>query len=375
MNNTRRNTFKLLGAALALASLSLPAVATDDGDNDEGFRSGKVFTSSNAVGANELLVYAAGPGGQLTLQTRLATQGHGTGTGLGNQGAVTLSGSGRHLFVVNALSNTVSTFSVRRSGLTLESTVDSGGQRPISVTEHDGIVYVLNAGGAGNVAGFRNLRGTLSPLTDSVRPLSASGGTGPAQVGFDNDGEVLVVTEKATNKLTTYRVRHDGRIGAPVVTASVGVTPFGFAFDRRGNVLVSEAFGGAANASAVSSYGFEDGAQPLAISRSVADTQSAACWVVVTPNGRYAYVTNTGSGTISSYAVQKSGKVSLNQAVAAAAGAGPIDAAIAATGRALFVLNSGSQTISSFSVGTDGSLANAGSVAGVPAGANGLAAN
>ena len=375
MNNTRRNTFKLLGAALALASLSLPAVATDDGDNDEGFRSGKVFTSSNAVGANELLVYAAGPGGQLTLQTRLATQGHGTGTGLGNQGAVTLSGSGRHLFVVNALSNTVSTFSVRRSGLTLESTVDSGGQRPISVTEHDGIVYVLNAGGAGNVAGFRNLRGTLSPLTDSVRPLSASGGTGPAQVGFDNDGEVLVVTEKATNKLTTYRVRHDGRIGAPVVTASVGVTPFGFAFDRRGNVLVSEAFGGAANASAVSSYGFEDGAQPLAISRSVADTQSAACWVVVTPNGRYAYVTNTGSGTISSYAVQKSGKVSLNQAVAGTAGAGPIDAAIAATGRALYVLNSGSQTISSFSVGTDGSLANSGSVAGVPAGANGLAAN
>ena len=375
MNNTRRNTFKLLGAALALASLSLPAVATDDGDNDEGFRSGKVFTSSNAVGANELLVYAAGPGGQLTLQTRLATQGHGTGTGLGNQGAVTLSGSGRHLFVVNALSNTVSTFSVRRSGLTLESTVDSGGQRPISVTEHDGIVYVLNAGGAGNVAGFRNLRGTLSPLTDSVRPLSASGGTGPAQVGFDNDGEVLVVTEKATNKLTTYRVRHDGRIGAPVVTASVGVTPFGFAFDRRGNVLVSEAFGGAANASAVSSYGFEDGAQPLAISRSVADTQSAACWVVVTPNGRYAYVTNTGSGTISSYAVQKSGKVSLNQAVAGTAGAGPIDAAIAATGRALYVLNSGSQTISSFSVGTDGSLANSGRVAGLPAGANGLAAN
>ena len=378
MNKTRRNTFKLFGAALALASLSLPAVATDDADNDgndEGFRSGKVFTSSNAVGANELLVYAAGPGGQLTLQTRLATQGHGTGTGLGNQGAVTLSGSGRHLFVVNALSNTVSTFSVRRSGLTLESTVDSGGQRPISVTEHDGIVYVLNAGGAGNVAGFRNLRGTLSPLTDSVRPLSASGGTGPAQVGFDNDGEVLVVTEKATNKLTTYRVRHDGRIGAPVVTASVGVTPFGFAFDRRGNVLVSEAFGGAANASAVSSYGFEDGAQPLAISRSVADTQSAACWVVVTPNGRYAYVTNTGSGTISSYAVQKSGKVSLNQAVAGTAGAGPIDTAIAATGRALFVLNSGSQTISSFSVGTDGSLANPGSVAGVPAGANGLAAN
>jgi hypothetical protein len=57
---------------------------------------------------------------------------------------------------VNALSNSVSTFAVRRSGLELRSTVDSGGLRPISVTEHEGVVYVLNAEGAGNVTGFRN---------------------------------------------------------------------------------------------------------------------------------------------------------------------------------------------------------------------------
>ena len=376
MNTTRRHTFKLLGLALAMAGLGLPAHASGDWD-DDGFRAGKVFTSTNAVSANEVLVYDADKDGKLTLQARLATQGQGTGTGLGNQGAVALSGNGRYLFVVNALSNTVSTFSVRRKGLTLESTVDAGGLRPVSVTEHEGIVYVLNGGGAGNVAGFRNWEGDLKPLADAVRPLSAAGGTGPAQVSFNNDGDVLLVTEKATNKLTSYRVRHDGRIGAPVITASAGTTPFGFAFDKRGNALVSEAFGGAAGASAVSSYAFESWApaQPLLLSASVADTQSAACWVVVTPNGRYAYVTNTGSGTISSYAVQKSGKVALAHAVAATSGAGPIDAAIAPTGRALFVLNSGSQTISSFAVGKDGSLANPSAVGGVPAGANGLAAN
>ena len=58
-----------------------------------------------------------------------------------------------------------------------------------------------------------------------------------------------------------------------------------------------------------------------------------------------------------------------------AAGAGLIDAAISASGRHLFVLNSGSQTISSFTVAKDGSLANLGSAAGLPVGANGLAAN
>ncbi len=377
MQTNRRNTFKLLGLALALGSPGLPATATEEGGDDDGFRSGKVFSSTNAAAGNELLVYATNKAGALSLQTRLATQGAGTGTGLGNQGAVTLSGDGRFLFVVNALSNSVSTFAIRRHGVTLVSAVDSGGQRPVSVTEHDGAVYVLNAGGAGNVAGFRNVWGSLQPLADAVRPLSASGGTGPAQVGFSPDGDVLVVTEKATNKLTSYRVRHDGQIGAPVVTASSGATPFGFAFDKRGTLLVSEAFGGAAGASAVSSYGFESWvpAQPLLISPSVVDTQSAACWVVVTPNGRHAYVTNTGSGTISSYSVQRSGKISLAQAVAAAGGAGPIDASISATGRHLFVLNSGSQTISSFTIGRDGSLANPGSVAGLPVGANGLAAN
>ena len=215
MNNHKRNTFKLLGLALALGAVNLPAFASGD-DDDDGFRAGKVFTSTNAVAGNELLVYSAGKNGQLTLQTRVATQGAGTGTGLGNQGSVTLSGDGRHLFVTNALSNTVSTFAVDRRRLTLQSTVDSGGLRPISVTEHEGVVYVLNANGAGNIGGFRNVQGVLTPLAGSSRPLSAATGTGSAQVGFSPDGDVLLVTEKGTNKLSSYRVRDDGTTDAPV---------------------------------------------------------------------------------------------------------------------------------------------------------------
>lgn len=375
MKHTRRHVFKTLGLGLALASLGPNAAATERAGDDDGFRAGHVFTSTNAVAGNELLVYAASHDGALALRARQSTHGAGTGTGLGNQGAVTLSVSGRFLFVVNALSNSISTFAVRRHGLELRSTVDSGGQRPISVTEHDGIVYVLNAEGAGNVTGFRNFFGHLRPLPGSTQPLSASGGTGAAQVGFSPDGDVLLVTEKATNKLTSYRVRHDGRIGAPLVTASAGATPFGFAFDPRGHALVSEAFGGAANASAVSSYGFEDWApaKPMLISPSVGTTQSAACWVVVTPNGRFAYVTNTGSDTISSYRVARNGRLALAQAIAATSAGGPIDAAISADGRALFVLNAGN--ITSFAIARDGALASSGSVGGLPPGANGLAAN
>jgi 6-phosphogluconolactonase len=113
----------------------------------------------------------------------------------------------------------------------------------------------------------------------------------------------------------------------------------------------------------------------MLVSASVGTTQTAACWVVVTPNGRHAYVTNTASGTISSYAVQRSGQLTLAQGIAASSGAGPIDAAISADGRGLFVLNAGSNSITSFAIARDGTLTASGSTTGLPAGLNGLAAN
>src|SRR4030095_1356756 len=122
----------------------------------------------------------------------------------------------------------VSIFALHRSELQLVSVVASGGLHPISVAEHDGIVYVLNDAGEGNVAGFHNVGGELRPIAGSVRGLSVAGGAGPAQLGFSDDGDALVVTEKNTNRLTSYRVGPDGAIGARIVTPSPGQTPFGF---------------------------------------------------------------------------------------------------------------------------------------------------
>jgi 6-phosphogluconolactonase len=376
MTLRRRTTIQALGLALALASAS-PALQARHDDDDDGFRAGKVFTSSNDATGNELWVYDSDRGGALRLVARLSTQGTGSGGGLGNQGAVTLSGDGRHLYVVNAGSHTLATFRIRRAGLQLSSVVATGGLRPLSVAEHEGLVYVLNADGAGNVSGFRNRHGMLEPVPGGTQPLSAAGGTAPAQVAFGEDGQVLIVTEKATNKLVTYGVRHDDSIGAPQATASSGMTPFGFAVDRRGTLLVSEAFGGAAGASALSSYTFahRHALQPQLVSASVGSGQSAACWVAVTPDGRHAYVTNTASGNVSAYAVSRRGAATLERAVAATTDAGPIDAAVAPRGRTLFVLNAGGHSLQSFGIGPDGALGALGRIDGLPAAANGLAVN
>lgn len=374
MKTTRRNTFKLLGLPLALTAMH--GVAAARHGHRRSYHAGKVFTMTNAAAGNELVVFGPDDDGGLAMLASAPTHGTGSGGGLGSQGAVTLSDTGRYVFVVNAGSNQLSTFVLRRRELRLASVVDSGGLHPISVTERDGMVVVLNDGGAGNIAGFRNDRGELQPIAGARRPLSAAGGTAPAQVSFSDDGDTLVVTEKDTHRLTTYRVRHDDRIGAPTVTAAAGLTPFGFAFDRRNRFFVSEAAGGAAGASSVSSYRL-NGATPQVISASVATTQTAACWVALTPNCRYVYSANTGSQSVSSFRLERNGRIELIEAVAGNVGAGstPVDAAVSADGQQLFVLDRGNRRIAVFDIDPDGSLMASGTSTGLPASVVGLTAN
>lgn len=373
--------FKHFGARVMLAALLLlplvagfasPAAADDDGDSPRA-----VYTITNAASGNEVVVYKRSANGSLSFQAAYSTGGLGSGAGLGSQEAVVLSKNDRWLFAVNAGSNQVSIFAVRERRLKLVDVADSGGEMPISLTSRDGLLYVLNAGGSGNISGFRiRENGSLEPLAGSTQPLSNGGAgasPGPAQISFSPDGNILVVTEKGTNLIDVYTVE-DGVAGPPVTYPSAGMTPFGFAFDKRGHLIVSEAFGGAPDASAMSSYEVDEDTFEV-VSPSVGTTQTAACWVVISKNGKYAYTTNTGSGSISSYRINKNGAITLLDAQAGLTGDGssPIDMALSNNGRYLYALGAGSQTISIFQVKEDGRLVPLGDVS-VPAGAVGLAA-
>lgn len=377
MATTARRTFGIAAACLALAASLSPHITWAQ---DGPFTAGKVFTATNAPAGNELIVLGRGADGSLALVERVATQGLGTGAGLGSQGAVALSGDGRMVLVVNAASHTLSLFSLTGQRPTLVSVVDSGGLAPISVSESNGLVYVLNAGGAGNVAGFRLASAGLQPIAGSTRALSAAGGTGPAQVGFSSDGGTLLVTEKATNKLMSWRVDvKSGLLGAPTITPSAGVTPFGFAFDNRDRVFVSEAVGGAALASTTSSYRFteQQPAKAVLVSASVPTLQTAACWVAVTPNGKFAYTGNAGSSSISRYQVGRDGSLALAEAAAGVTGSGTgvTDLAVSRSGQALYALAPGAMRVVAFEVGADGRLAPSSTLTGLPGMMVGLAAN
>ena len=112
------------------------------------------------------------------------------------------------------------------------------------------------------------------------------------------------------------------------------------------------------------------------ITASAGTTETAACWVVVTPDGRYAYTTNTGSASISGYRVRHDGSIALldPDGVTAVTGAGPLDLAFNRNGKYVYSLNGMGRSLSAFRVKDDGSLVAIATVSGLPATANGLVA-
>jgi 6-phosphogluconolactonase (cycloisomerase 2 family) len=284
-----------------------------------------------------------------------------------------------YVFAVNAGSDEVSVLSVGANGLSLADKKPSGGTMPISVTAYNNLLYVLNAGGTGNITGFWiGSDGTLSEIAGSTQPLS-SGASGPAQVEFSPDGSLLVVTEKATNAISTYVVDGNGIASGPATLPSAGQTPFGFAFDKGGHIIVSEAFGGGALAGAMSSYNVNAGGASL-ITGPVFNTQTAPCWVAVTKNGRFAYTTNTGSGNVSGYKIGNDGSLTLfndgGNTASTGTGSSPLDMAVSNNSQYLYVVSKGTNTISVFRIDNGhGGLTAVETINGLPASVVGLAGN
>jgi 6-phosphogluconolactonase (cycloisomerase 2 family) len=359
----------LLAAAVSFSSLSANAAA------------GAVYTLNNSSSGNAVLVFSRSADGQISSAGTFSTGGTGTGKGLGNQSALAIDAANRFLFAVNAGSDNVSVFRIRENDLHLVDLVPSGGKQPISLTVNRNILYVLNNGGAvgGNdtIAGFGiGKNGRLKPLVSGL-PLSAAS-VGPAQIGFNTDGNLLLVTEKTTNNIDLFSVDDDGVAVGPTVVSSVGKTPFGFAFGKRSEVFVSDASGGAANGGAVSSYGVSDDGRLRTINGMAADNQTAPCWVVLTNDGRFAYTTNTGSGTISGYSVAFRGALHLlnadGQTANTGSGSTPLDAAISNDSRFLYVLTPGTSNIQGFNISLDGSLTPLSQATSIPSSASGLVA-
>jgi 6-phosphogluconolactonase (cycloisomerase 2 family) len=373
----RRPRLSLAQLLAAVTLLLMPALTIRPAAAQ--LATGAVYTMTNATDGNRVVFYRRADDGTLSLVGSYATGGSGTGGGLENQGGLILSSDGRFLFVVNAGSNDITSYTVSPQGiLRLADRVPSGGTRPVSLTQFGNRLFVLNAGTPNNLTGFTiSDAGRLTPIPNSTRPLTADQ-TAPAQIQFNPEGSLLVVSERGPDILAVYAVGPEGIGTSFIPHAAAADFPFGMAFGRNGRLIVSEAVPGTPNGSSVSSYVLSPDGELRIVTKSAPTFQTTACWVVITNDDRYTYVSNTGSGSITGFRIQDDGSLAILNAdgITARTGAGsrPLDMALSADSRSLYVLNEGLSSVQGFRINDDGSLTPLNSAGGLPRGANGLAA-
>ncbi len=366
------------------------AIAISGTSSASTAQTGFVFTESNQTD-NSVLEFDRTADGALTLAATVPTGGAGGGVvSVGSQGSVAVSQSQQYIFAANEGGNSISVLKRTATGLTAVQTISSGGTLPVSITVSGNLVYVLNDGITGSAPGsapasitgftFNNSTGVLTPIANSTRSLSAPSPTPPgigpiaAQIQFDNTGHVLLVTETGTSLIDAYTINANGIPSQPLIQQSVGSSPFALAFTPQNNLLVTEVQEslGTALQGATTSYQLSGGGILTPISGSVADFQTAPCWIVVTPDGKFAYVVNTASGVISGYQVGPDGELSLlGDGVTAQTPPGPLDDAFL-DGDLFDVTSSGS--IIGFQQQADGALTPLDFSALAPAGSRGLVA-
>ena len=391
----------LLRGALAVfavaAGLSFAAPALASADDNTGHADdipGHVYVNDNTAGTNTISGYDRHADGSLTPMpgSPFVAGGAGTGSGLASQGAIQVSSDGRYVLAVDAGSDQISVLRIHRDG-TLElvggGPVPSSGSYPVSVAEHDGLVYVANAGGptggaGSNYTGFvLGRHGQLEPLADSTFPLPPT--AQPGDVLFNSNGRNLVGTRvgvtPADSAIDSFRVDRDGRLdaapGSPFPAQGAG--PFGSEFRPTDpdQLFVSNAHDGAL-AGTVSAFDVARDGTLFSIAGSpFADGQTAPCWVEITEDGRFLFTVNTASGSISSYRIARHGTLHHlgDTLVSGGKGASAVDARLSTDGQTLYVNETKVGQVGEFAV-DGGTLTEIGSVpVSTGAGAAGVAVN
>ena len=244
-----------------------------------------VVTMTNDPNANQIRVYDAQS--HALLQT-LSTHGKG---GVGGNARGIRQYDGSLVAVVNNGSNSVALFSRDGDVLKFEKVVSTT-SAPVSVDFGNDHLYVA---GAATVDSFVLHQSSVEWLDGTTDLALAGGGAPPAgstgQVGVIDERQLLVTLKTDPDPGTVDIIALDrGRVSGSAPTAvsapDGALAPFGFATYPDGTALITLAH---SNQDGL----FRDGS----FASVIAAGQTASCWM--TRAGKYVFVANTGSRSIS----------------------------------------------------------------------------
>ena len=336
----------------------------NDGADGADAPAGAVYVMTNEFNAtgdgNAIAAFTRASDGTIVFSGRYSTDGNGSTDFDGGEGldplisaySLVATPDKRFLLAVNAGSSTITSFRINRDFSLTRVDVEStdpeatGAIGPNSIAYHDGLVYVTNidADGTmgepvqeGSVTGYELTEtGQLLPIPDSTRELNNR----PSAVRFSSGGDYLLITSINSgssalvsdnqDELVVYGVDEDGVLS---VNQTDGVTstlrdnvegrnlPSAIGFelvDRDGGtfVVVTEARefqpDGAPPAfpqlqtGSVSVWQLMAGGtlNPIQLdvaASSEADNQRTACWIAVSPDSEYFWVSNALDASISAF--------------------------------------------------------------------------
>lgn len=340
----------LIGVTITAAIAAVVPVQASD-------VSGAVFVQTNDPAGNSIDAFHRASDGTLKFLTSYPTGGLGGREAGAGSDPIATQDSLREvdgtLLAVNPGSNTVSVFQVNGDQLQLIQVISSGGLFPASFGVHGDVVYVLNAGGAGSLSGYRLAGGRLHPIEGSTRTLGLANAnppfflSSPAQIGFTPDGQHLIVTTKTNGTVDVFSVGADARLSTTPVKNQAAPVPFAFVFDGAGRLVLNFA-----GTSSLETFAVNADNTITPVSAPVSDTQAALCWI--TPAGGFDYTSNTASGDLSQFQVHSDGTITLANPIAASGIPGATDSG--AAGGFLYVQSGTSGTVHAFSIGAGGAL-------------------
>ena len=371
MGSFRFSALLVLAAVVAVV-VAGGAAASPGGRH--GFRVvGHVYVNDNTAPVNRVAGFNRHVDGSLTAMagSPFAVGGSGAGAPDASQGSLQLSADGRYLLAVDAGSNQISVLRIKPDGSLTSapvSPVASGGVDPVSIAVHRDLVYVANAGpgasvGDTNYTGFRlDAGGHLRPIPNSTYVLPND--SKPGQVLFNRAGTKLAGTRIATSQIDSFTVRSDGRLtpapdspyDAQAFSPPQGYGQLGSEFNpvNPNELFVSDAHtaaGTAAFPGLVSSFIDAPDGSLTPIGAPVANDGGASCWIEISHDGRFLFVVNTASASISSYWIGSGGSLTfLHSTAPGQIGAGAEDARLSPDGNTLWVVESGTDAVTGFSV-------------------------
>jgi 6-phosphogluconolactonase len=350
-------------AVLAVV-LAGPAAASAHSGTSAGWArngTGYVYLNNNTAGANTISGFSRSADGALTALpgSPFAAGGAGLGVGIASQGAIQSADHGRYLLAVDAGSNQISVLRIDDDGSlspVAGSPFDSSGVEPDSIAVNHGLVYVSNTGQGGtNYSGFTlSWGGQLHPIPGSTVTLPP--GSGPGEVVLNANNSKLAGMRVTTSLIDSFALDRSGRPhpapGSPY--AAQGLGPFGSQFSPTNpdELFVDNAHNGTGLGTVSAYEHLRDGTLFSIGDSPFADFQTAPCWLVISPDGRYVYALDTGSGYISSYAIARDGLLTLvsNTPVSSTPGVTGTDITLSGDGHTLYLNMSKVNGVGEFAV-------------------------